>query len=136
MSGKPTPIAFKGRSIGILLLTVSQTAIGLIHLFSGLWLLAYELSVQTQVSLPYDIYTVVFGVLVLVFAVYIWKQCRIGWTGTIAVSGFVIIADGLAVLGVPSIPGIPQAPMITEMLYSVWVIAYMFLPHVRRRFSR
>ncbi len=136
MSGKPTPISFKSRSLGILLLTVAQTAVGLIHIFSGLLLLTYELNTGTQVSLPYDIYTLVFGVLVLVFAVYIWKQSKIGWAGTIAVSAFVIIADGLAVLGLPSIPGIPQAPATTEILYSVWVIAYLLLPHVRHRFSR
>ncbi len=136
MSSKPAPISIKGRSLGIVLLTVAQVAIGLIHIFSGLLLLTYELSVGTQVSLPYDVYTLVFGVLILAFAIYIWKERKIGWAGTIAVSAFVIVADGLVVLGLPSIPGIPTAPAITEMLYSIWVVVYLLLPHVRRKFSR
>lgn len=135
MSNKPPPVTYKGRSFGIILLTAAQIAIGLIHIFSGLWLLTYELSAGTQVTLPYDVYTLVFGALVLVFAVFIWKQRKAGWVGTIVVSFFVIVADGLVVLGLPSIPGIPLAPALTEILYSVWVVAYLFLPHVRRKFS-
>jgi hypothetical protein len=126
MVHKPQPILIKGRSLGIVILTVAQILIGAIHIVSGLWLLSYELTAQTQVSLAYDVYTFVFGLLVLVFAIFIWRQKKIGWAGTIAVSLFVIAADGLTLLNLPSIPGIPKAPALTEIAYSTVVVLYLF----------
>ncbi len=134
MSNKPLPITYKGKSLGIVVLTAAQILIGLIHIFSGFWLLSYELVAGTQVSIPYDVYTFIFGLLVLVFAVFIWNQQKLGWAGAVAISVFVIIADGLVVLGLPSIPGIPMAPALTEIAYSVLVVCYLFLGHVRRKF--
>lgn len=78
MSGKLNPITYKGRSIGIVALTAAQLLIGAIHVFSGLWLLNSELAANTHVSIPYDVYTLVFGLLVLLFAGFIWLGKKVG----------------------------------------------------------
>ena len=133
MSGKRGPITYKGRSVGILTLTGAQLLIGAIHVIVGLILLAAEMSIS-QGNRAYDIYTVVFGVLVLVFAELIWQGKKPGWIGTIVVLLFVIIADALTVASLPSIPGIPTFAAPTEIGYSILVIIYLSLPHVRRKF--
>ncbi len=102
--------------------------------FFGLLLLSSELAAKTQVSIPYDIYTLVFGLLVFVFAVFVWRQKKLGWAGMVGVSLFVIVADGLVLLGLPSIPGIPWTAALTEIAYSVLVVGYLFLGHVRKKF--
>ena len=121
--------------MGIVVLTLAQIFIGFIHVFSGFWLLASELGVNSQVSIPYDVYTLVFGLLVLAFAVLIWQQKRLGWLGTMAVSLFVIVADALTLLDLPSILGIPKAPALAEIAYSILVTCYLFMRHVRKNFS-
>ncbi|MGA2386554.1 MAG: hypothetical protein ABSG33_08475 [Candidatus Bathyarchaeia archaeon] len=133
MSGKRAPITYKGRSLGIITLTVAQLLIGVIHLLVGLTLLAAEI-LNRQGSLAYDVYTVAFGSLILVFTAYIWQGKKAGWIGTCAVLLFVILVDSLTVLGLPSIPGIPTFAAPTEIGYSIIVIVYLSLPHVRRRF--
>jgi len=133
MSGKREPITYKGRSIGILTLTVVQLLIGVIHLSVGLTLLTVEISV-TIATIPYAVYTTAFGVLVLVFAVFIWKAKKAGWIGTISTLLFVAVADTLALLSLPSIPGILTFAAPTEIGYSVIVIVYLALPHMRRKF--
>ena len=133
MDGKRGPNTYKGRSIGILSLTAAQLLIGTVHLLIGLGLLAVKIW-SGQGSIAYDIYTVAFGGLVLVFAAHIWQEKRLGWIGTYAVLLFVIVADTLVVLGLPSIPGIPSFAAPTEIGYSVIVIIYLSLPHVRRKF--
>lgn len=133
MSNGP-PATYKGRSWGIAVLTAAQILIGIIHIISGLWLLTAELSASAQVSIPYDIYTLVFGLLVLVFAFYIWQGKQAGWIGTVAVSLFVIAVDSLAILNLPSIPGIPKFPAESEIAYSVLVIGYLCSSQVRRKY--
>jgi len=122
---QPPIITYKGRSIGIFILTVAQIFIGLNHVFSGLLLLGFELTVNSRATIAYDVYTVVFGALVLLFAVFIWRGKRIGWIGTIAVSVFVIAADSLTLLNLPSIPGIPKFAGGAEIAYSVVIVAYL-----------
>jgi hypothetical protein len=58
-------------------------------------------------------------------AVFIWQGKRVGWIGTIAVSFFVIVADLLTLLDLPSIPGIPKSAGAIEIIYSTIVIAYL-----------
>jgi hypothetical protein len=135
VQNKQTPITLKGRSLGITALTAAQILIGLIHAAFGLLLLGSELSVGTQVSSAYSIYTAVFGVLTFIFAVLIWQGNKLGWAGTIAVSVFVIIADTLTVLKLPSILGIPLFASAGEIPYSLFVILYLLLPHVRKKFG-
>ena len=98
-------------------------------------LLVSELAMGTQFSIAYSIYTTVFGLLTLIFAVLIWQGKKLGWAGTIAVSVFVIIADTLTVLNLPSIQGIPLFASAGEIPYSLFVILYLLLPHVRKRFG-
>ena len=124
MSGKREPITYKGRSLGILTLTVAQLLIGALHLAVGVTLLAADLSVGHGI-VPYNVYTIAFAVLVLVFAAFIWQKKKAGWVGTVAVSLFVIAADGLTVLNLPSIPGIPKFAAPTEIVYSFLVLAYL-----------
>ena len=74
----------------------------------------------------------VFGLLVMVFAGFIWQSKKSGWIGTIVVSLFVTAADALTVANLPSIPGIPKFAAPTEIGYSIVVIIYLSVPHVRK----
>lgn len=131
---KREPLTVKGRSLGIAALTAAQILIGAIHIISGLLLLGSEIAMGTQVSIVYDVYTLVFGVLTLILAGLIWQLKKSGWAGTIAVSLFVIVADTLTVLNLPSIPGIPRLAGAFEIAYSLFVIFYLLLPEVRKKF--
>ena len=133
MSNNQTP-TFKGRNLGIVILTVAQLLIGIIHVFFGLLLLAFENTSFIQTTTTYDVYTFVFGLLTLVFAVSIWRGKQAGWAGTVVVSLFVIAADSLTILNLPSIPGIPKFPALTEILYSLLVVFYLLQSEVRRKF--
>lgn len=121
---------YRGRNIGILVFTVAQLFIGAIHIFFGFLLLFFENSLL-QPTIAYDIYTIVFGLLVLVFAIMVWQGRKIGWVGTIAVSLFVIAADSLTLLNLPSIPGIPKLPAVTEIVYSLVIIYYLCQKGIR-----
>jgi hypothetical protein len=134
MSAKREPITYKGRSFGILILTSAQILIGVIHTFFGFLLLASENSFL-KATIAYDFYTIAFGLLVLVFAIFIWRGKKIGWSGTIVVSVFVSVADVLTLIGLPSIPGIPKFAAPTEIVYSVFVVFYLLLPHVKKKFT-
>ena len=135
MSKKPPIIIYKGRSLGIVILTVAQLIIGAIHVFFGFLLLAFENLLFIQATIVYDFYTITFSVLTIVFAVFIWKGKKLGWVGTIAVSLFVIVADSLALLNLPSIPGIPKFAGFGEITYSVLVVGYLLQVGVRRKYS-
>ena len=133
MTSKRSPIIYKGRSLGIIVLTVSQLFIGVIHVLIGVLLIAFGASIL-QATEAYNVYTLVFGLLVMVFAVFIWQDKKAGWIGTISVSLFVTAADALTVSNLPSIPGIPKFAAPTEIGYSILVIIYLSLPHVKRKF--
>ena len=133
MSKKQIP-AFKGRSLGITVLTVAQLLIGAIHVLFGLLLLAFENLSFIPGTAVYDVYTFVFGLLALVFAVSIWQGKKTGWVGTIVVSLFVIIVDSLTLLDLPSIPGIPKFAGFTEIAYSILIIVYLCTSQVRKKY--
>ncbi len=134
MASKHPPLTYKGRSIGILILTSAQLLIGTIHFLIGFALLASENSFL-KATIAYDVYTIVFGLLILVFGWFIWQGKKLGWIGTITVSIFVIVADTLTVLNLPSVPGIPKFAAPTEIIYSIAVIVYLIQPHVRKKFG-
>lgn len=134
MTQKPEFPTFYGKSLGIIALTAAQFLIGIIHVFFGLWLLTSEITAGSQATIPYDVYTVVFGVLTLLFAWLIWQGKKLGWIGTITISLFVTVADALTLLDLPSIPGIPKFAGPLEIAYSVLIICYLFSPHIRRKF--
>jgi len=72
--------------------------------------------------------------LVLFFAVLIWRGNKAGWIGMVVVSLFVIAADSLILLDLPSIPGIPKFPAITEIAYSILIVFYLLQSRVRKKF--
>jgi len=133
MSGKPGPIFYKGRSLGILVLTAAQLLVGSIHVFFGFLLLASEVSLL-KATMAYDVYTIAFGLLTFVFGVFIWQGKKSGWIGTIAVSVFVSVADALTVLNLPSIPGIPKFAAPTEIIYSIIVMIYLLQHNIRKKY--
>jgi len=134
MSKKPPTILYKGRSLGIVILTVAQLFIGAIHVFFGFLLLAFENLLFIQATTVYDFYTIIFSVLTVVFAVFIWQGKKLGWVGTVAVSLFVITVDSLTLLNLPSIPGIPKFAGFGEITYSVLVLGYLLQAAVRRKY--
>jgi heme A synthase len=134
MSNKPTPPTYKGRSIGIVVLVVAQILIGLIHVFSGLLLFFSENFAGLQATVAYDVYTLIFGLLVLIFAFFIWQGKKLGWVGTIAVSLFVILVDTLTLLDLPSIPGVPKFAGLTEIGCSIVIIIYLCSGGVRKKY--
>ena len=129
----PVTVTYKGRSIGILVFTVAQLLIGDIHALLGGLLIAFGASIL-QATEAYNVYTLIFGLLVMVFAVFIWQGKKAGWIGTIAVSLFVIAADALTVLNLPSIPGIPKSAALTEIAYSLVVVLYLLQDNVRKKY--
>lgn len=134
MSKKPQIPTFKGRSLGIVALTAAQMFIGAIHVFFGFLLLAFENLSFIQATIAYDFYTIIFGALTVVFAVFIWHGKKAGWIGTIAVSLFVIVVDSLTLLDLPSIPGVPKFAGFTEIAYSVLIIVYLCSSQIRKKY--
>ena len=134
MSNTRSPIFYKGRSLGILILTAAQVFIGSVHALVGFLLLFSEVSLQVTVA--YDVYTVFFGLLTLFFTVFIWQGKETGWLGTMAVSIFVIVADASTVLNLPSIPGIPKFAAPTEIVYSLIIVVYLLQSSVRKKYFK
>lgn len=128
------PPTFRGKSLGITILTAAQLLIGVIHIFSGALLFGFENFSALPATAAYAIYTIMYGLMILVFAVFFWQGKKAGWIGTVIVSLFVIIADSLTVLDLPSIPGIPKGPAFVEITYSLLVIFYLLQPYVRKKY--
>ena len=126
---------YKGRILGIVALTAAQFTIGIIHVFFGFWLLSATSNISAQSPLIYSIYTLAFGVLTLICAYGIWRGKSWGWHGTVAVSLFVIAADALALLNLPSITGIPRLAAAAEIVYSLIVLLYLSQKHVRNKYK-
>jgi len=128
------PPTYKGRNFGIVVLVVVQLIIGLIHVVFGIWLLlASKDSASFGFSLGYiyNLYTLLYGLLTSVFTVGLWFKKNWGWYGTLAISFFVIVADSLTLLNLPSVPGISKFAGVGEIPYSLIVIAYLLQSHVR-----
>jgi uncharacterized membrane protein (DUF2068 family) len=84
-------------------------------------------------NMVYSVYTVVFGFAAATLAWGIWLQKAWGTYGTVALSLFVIAADSLTVLDLPSIPGIPKFAVGTEILYSAVITTYLLQTKIRRK---
>jgi uncharacterized membrane protein (DUF2068 family) len=125
--------------LGIVVLAVAQFTIGVIHVFSGFLLLFASPSttfiLSAQLPEIYSIYTLAFGLLTLIFTYGIWLGRSWGWNGTVAVSIFVIVTDALALLNLPSIPGIPKLAAAAEIIYSLMVLLYLSQTHVRAKYK-
>src|SRR4030042_6269284 len=106
MDNAHPPITYKGRSLGLVLLTAAQALVGFFHVVLGFWLLTApritpfggNIGASSSADI-YSVYTIVFGFLTLLFAVLLWLQKRWGWLGTIAVLVFVFVAGSLHLLG-------------------------------------
>lgn len=122
------PPTFRGRYFGITALVATQYAIGALHFGAGLALLL--------LGTPdvYSVYTLTFSLLVAAFAFGLWKGTRIGWVGTVVVALFVIAADSLTLLDLPSIPGIPKGAGFGEITYSVIAVLYLSQTHLRTKY--
>ena len=139
ISSAPVSPTYKGRILGIVVLAVAQFTIGVIHVFSGFLLLFASPSttfiLSAQLPEIYSVYTLAFGVLTLFCAYGIWRGRSWGWHGTVAVSLFVIVADALALLNLPSIPGIPKLAAAAEIVYSLIVLLYLSQKHIRAQYK-
>jgi len=142
MNNAHPPVEYKGRSLSIVFLIAAQVLVGFIHVLFGFWLLTAtwipsSVGIIGSSSAPdiYSVYTIVFGFLTLLFAVLLWLQKRGGWVGTFAVLVFVIVADSLTLLDLPSIPRIPKIAGYGEIIYSILVILYLFQAHVRTKYG-
>ena len=141
MSPTHPPVEFKGRSLGVVFLIATQLLVGFVHLIFGFWLMtsppgasAVGIIGSLAASDIYSIYTIIFSVLTLLFAVLLWSQKRWGWVGTFVVLVFVIVADSLTLLDLPSIPGIPKFAGYGEITYSIFVIIFLLQNHVRIKY--
>jgi hypothetical protein len=125
---------FRGRTIGITVLTALQLLVGVVHVFFGFWLLTASISLvpfsSMESSTIYSVYIVAFGFAATSLAFGIWFQRRWGSFGTVVFSLFVVVADLLAVLGLPSVPGIPKFAAGTEILYSLIITGYLLKTNI------
>ena len=142
MSGTRVPITYRGRNIGTFVLVAAQVLVGFIHIVFGFWMLSAPrlepfagIVGSSSTSDIYSVYTIVFSLLTLIFSVGLWLEKRWGWVGTFAVLGFVVVADSLTLLDLPSVPGIPKFAGFGEITYSVLAIVYMLQAHVRTKYK-
>lgn len=133
-------IEYKGRSLGIIILTGVQLLIGFIHFIYGFWLLnaptteSFGMLDTKSIPTVYSIYTIVFGLLTLLFAILLWFQKTAGWAGTFAVLAFVVAVDSLTLLNLSSIPGIPKLAGYGEIPYSIIILLYLLKKSVRKKY--
>jgi hypothetical protein len=128
MTTNRASVLFKDRNLGVAVVVAAQVLVGIIHVVFGFWLFSAGPDI-------YSVYTVIFSLLTLGLAVPLWMQKRWGWVGTVAVLAFVIVADSLTLLNLPSIPGIPKFAGFGEITYSVLVILYLSLSHIRTAYK-
>jgi hypothetical protein len=139
MSSARAPPTYKGKPLGLVVLVAFQLLVGLVHVFFGFWLLSAPMVVpffgaETAMDI-YSVYTIAFGLLTLAFTYALWMEKLWGFLGTVAVSLFVIAADVLALLDLPSVPGIPKVAGFGEIGYSALVLVYLGQTHVRIKFG-
>ena len=142
MKNPHPPADHKGRSWDIVLLIAAQILVGFIHVVFGFWLLTapritpfVDAAGPSNAANIYSIYTIAFGFLSLSFAWLLWLQKRSGWIGTTAILIFVILADSLTLLDLPTVPGIPKFAGYGEIAYSILVTGYLFQSHIRTKYQ-
>ena len=131
-------VTFKNRYLGVVFLVVVQVIVGVIHLFFGLALISGIFSFNVYPTLmSYSIYTLVYGFLTILFTIWLWKQKRFGWIGTVTIALFVITVDSLAVFNVTNFLGIPapNVAAIGEIPYSMLGLVYLLQNHIRSKYD-
>lgn len=130
-------IKASGRFLGVFVLVIFQTLVGIMHIFFGSILLFESyVSIASSSTAPliYSYYTLVFGLFTIVFTYLFWIEKRSGWLGTTAISLFVIVADILALLDFFNVLGIPNTAGLGEIPYSLFVLFYLFENHIRLKY--
>ena len=88
-----------------------------------------------QTPSVYSVYTVIFGLVTLLFTLGLWIGKNWGWLGTVSVFLFVTTADALTLLNLLSILGIPKFAAASEIVYSVVLLLFLVQPHVRAKYQ-
>ena len=130
-------VTFRGRFLGIGVLVAIQVINGLIHTFFGLLLVLgnYVPTASSTAPSVFSFYTLIYGILTLLFTYLLWKGKRLGWIGTVAVALFVIIADTLTVIDLLTFLGIIKTAAILEIPYSLVTVLYLIQNHVRKKYG-
>ena len=131
MSKFTYPESFKRRFLGLLILAILQFLNGTVHTTIGIFLIF-----TASGELVYNIYTFLYGILNLIFGYGLWSGKKSGYLGTISVSLFIIVVDISTVLGVSLIAGVPKAAAFGEIMYSLFVISYLFQPKIIKLFMK
>ena len=124
--------------MGIGVLVAIQVINGLIHTFFGLVLVLgsyVPFAFSSNALSVFSFYTLVYGILTLIFTYWLWNGKRLGWIGTVAVALFVIIADVLTVLDLLTFLGIIKTAAIGEIPYSLVTVLYLIQNHVRTKYG-
>ncbi|MDG6222276.1 MAG: hypothetical protein IAX21_11015 [Candidatus Bathyarchaeota archaeon] len=131
MSKVNYPESFKGKYVGVLVLTIAQFLNGTIHATIGAGFAIFGIG-----AMAYNIYTFFYGVFNLIFLYGLWTGKKSGWIGTIIVSVFVIIIDVCTILDVQIIHGLPKSAALGEIVISLVLLAYLFQPKIRQLFTQ
>ena len=134
------PSSFRGEFLGLFLLTLAQFLMGGIHVVAGIFVLLvpYVFSsvfAVTEITLLFGVYSLLYGLLVLVFAYGLWTGNRWGWIGTTILCIFVVV-EASSTLLLTLIQGVPMSARIVDITYSFVVLLYIIQPHIKRSFSR
>jgi len=124
------PKSFKGRYSGVFVLVILQFLNGVVHAVIGLSLISAGSGV-----LIYNIYTFLYGFFNILFGYALWGGKKSGWLGTVTVSLFVIVVDLSAIFDMPLIAGVPKNAALGEILFSLFVMTYLFQPKIIRLFK-
>ncbi len=142
MSSNRAPPIFKGRSFGILILVAAQVLVGVIHVVFGFWLFSgpriQPFGLFDSLFFSNDVYaayTILFGIFTLIFTSGLWMEKPGGWIGTTTVALFVIVADALTLLDLPSVPGIPKFAGYGEITYSLIMLLYLSQAQIRSKYK-
>ena len=131
-------VTFRGRFLGIGVLVAIQVINGLIHTFFGLVLVLgsyVPFASASNAASVFSFYTLVYGILTLLFTYLLWNGKRLGWIGSVAVAVFVIIADALTVVDLLTFLGIVKTAAILEIPYSLVTVLYLIQSHVRTKYG-
>jgi len=125
------PVSFKGKYVGILVLTILQFLNGSIHAVIGGTFAVFAIGVMA-----YNVYTFFYGISNLIFLYGLWTGKKSGWIGTILVSIFVITIDVFTILGIQLIPGVPESAALGEIVISLTILIYLLQPKIRELFLK
>ena len=140
MNNAHSPITYKGRSLGIVLLTAVQSLVEFIHVLFGFWLLIAPritpfvsiIGSSSSAADIYSFYTIIFGFLTLLYARFC-IDCRSVGVGQAPSQSWslLLLLFFFTLLDLPSVPGIPKFACYDEITYSVLVIFYLVQSHIR-----